>query len=278
MNLALQFNWYPGHIAKAERQLKEKIKLIDLIIELRDARIPESSRHKDLPEWACGKPIISVLNKTDLSDLNKLKTYIKNSSEKIFLLSTKNKNEHLKLLIKEIEKYADQVSAKFKAKGVLKRSARVLVVGYPNVGKSSLINLLAKSKKAKVEDRPGVTRSQQWVDVKSEIEIKLLDTPGIIPTKLYSLDQGVKLAMCNCVSDQAYDPVEISILGMKVIEEQYPGLIAKYYGVEGELNLENIAVAKKLLRNKEADTERAAIKLINDFQDGKFGKLVLDML
>lgn len=278
MSLVQKFNWYPGHIAKAEKELKEKIKAIDLIIELRDARIPKASAHQDLREWAGVKPIITVLNKSDLSDQNKLKDYIKNSEHKTIAFSTKTKGQALKQLVTELDKCAQVVAEKFKAKGVINRPARVLIVGYPNVGKSSLINLLAKGKKAKVEDRPGVTRAQQWVDIKDTVNVKLLDTPGIIPTKLYSDEQALKLALCNCVSDQAYDPIEIALLGMQLIDEIYPGILNTYYGLESnqELNLDNIAISKKLLKAGEADQERTARKIINDFQDAKFGGMMLD--
>lgn len=276
--LSKKFNWYPGHIAKAEKELKEKIKIIDLIIEIRDARIPEASHHKDLEEWANNKTVITILNKSDLADTAKLKTFINNSTNKIFLFNNKQSNKFLKPLLEEIKKFADKQNAKFKEKGVINKPLKVLIAGYPNVGKSSIINLLAKSKKTKVADKPGVTRAQQWVDVKGLVNIKLLDTPGIIPTKLYSDEQALRLALCNCVSDQAYDPVEVARMGIELIEKLYPGLIAKYYGLDEdqELSLENIALAKKLLLNGEADKERAARRFIRDFQDGKIGALILD--
>ncbi len=265
-----KFSWYPGHIAKAERELREKLKVIDIVIELRDARIPEASRHKDLQDWVKTKTIITVLNKADLTSIN----------QKFIAINSRDRNS-LKKIIQAIEKAAKPIEKKYLAKGILNRPARVIVVGYPNVGKSSLINALAQTKKAKVADKAGVTRQQQWVDVKSKLNIKLLDTPGIIPAKFYSEDQALKLALCNCLGDNAYDHILVAREGIKLIEKLYPGLVIQHYKLEeldpdSESLLEQIALKKTHIREGEPDVERTANAFLKDFREAKIGKISLE--
>lgn len=262
-----KFSWYPGHIAKAERQLREKISQIDIIIELRDARIPYTSEHRDLPKWAENKKIITVLNKLDLADPKKI--------PKEFLAVNTKDPKSLNPLINELAKAAKPIEEKFRSKGIINRPARVMVLGYPNVGKSSLINALAKKKKAKVENRPGVTRQQQWIDVKGKVDMKLLDTPGIIPTKLYSDDQALKLALCNCVGDNAFETILVAREALKLIESLYPGLITMTYELD-ELSLEAIAKKKSIINNTELNLEKTAQIFIKDFRDLKLAAISLD--
>lgn len=245
------FNWYPGHIAKAERQLKEKIKVVDIIIELRDARIPEASSHKQLAEWAQGKTIISCLTKSDLADPARLNPYLK--ANDLISISPKNPSS-LKHLTREIEIASKPIIEKFKAKGVIGRAPRVMIVGFPNVGKSTLINALAKKKKAKVQNKPGVTRQQQWVDVKSNFNLKLLDTPGIIPTKFDSDDQALKLALCSCVADKAFEWELAARAGLNLLKRIYPDFDPGY----------------------EITDEAKAQRFINAFRSSKLGNLSLE--
>lgn len=290
-------NWYPGHIAKAEKELKEKISLIDFVIEVRDARIPESSHHRALQEWLQGKPFITVLNKSDLADPEKIKlakiSIEKEKESKAVFLVNSRANSLPPALLKSIDELGAASTQKFKAKGILKRAARIMILGYPNVGKSTLINKLSRTQKAKVENRPGVTQRQQWIQVKTKQEILLLDTPGIIPTKLYSEDQGVKLALCNCLSAKAFDAYELLIHAIPLIDDLYPDAISNYYGVEsykcldgsadGLVNdslisrfIENVALKKGWLQKGEADMERASLKIITDFREQKFGFFSLE--
>jgi ribosome biogenesis GTPase A len=255
------FNWYPGHIAKAEKQLREKISLIDMIIELVDARIPQSSSHTDLYEWAGPKPVIRVLSKSDVSDPNK-------NPQGIRVNSKERKN--LGAVIREIELAAEPINERFKKKGLINRPFKVMIVGYPNVGKSSLINAIAKKKKAKVENKPGVTRQQQWINIESTINIKLLDTPGIIPTKFNNDDQALKLALCSCVSDRAFDPIEVARLGIELINQLYPNLLDNYYKIPG------FSVRTFAESSHNGEDIKAAEHFINDFRNQRFGKISLE--
>lgn len=297
-------HWYPGHIAKAEKELKEKIGLIDFVIEVRDARIPFSSHHRDLTEWLSGKPYITVLNKSDLADPEKskiTKLFIEREKEAkaVYLVNSRTHSLPAALL-KSIDELGAASTQKFKAKGILKRAARIMILGYPNVGKSTLINKLSRTQKAKVENRPGVTQRQQWIQVKTKQEILLLDTPGIIPTKLYSEDQGIKLALCNCLSAKAFDAYELLLHAIPLLEDLYPDAISNYYGVENYKCLktetgvreqchdepvndllisrfiENVALKKGWLQKGEADMERASLKIITDFREQKFGFFSLE--
>ncbi|MCE2928333.1 MAG: ribosome biogenesis GTPase YlqF [Candidatus Caenarcaniphilales bacterium] len=262
----LEFNWYPGHIAKAERQLREKISQVDLIIELRDSRIPLSSAHADLLEWAKQKPVITVFTKADLADPNKM--------PKGIVINSKDKSGFKNLFI-EIEKLAKPILEKYQSKGVVNRATKLMIVGYPNIGKSSLINAIAGNKKAKVEDRPGVTRSQQWIDLKSKFPLKLLDTPGIIPSKLYSTEQALKLAMSNAIPEAAYDVTSVARAAIDLIESLYPGAIQAYYR-SPKSELEAIALSRNWLLEGQPDLHKAAVKFIEDFRDAKIGKISLD--
>ena len=256
-----KFNWYPGHIAKAEKQLREKISLIDMIIELVDARIPQSSSHAGLEEWAGVKPIIRVLSKSDISDQKKNPRGIRvNSKER----------KNIGSVINEIEQAAKPINERYQKKGLVNRPFKVMIVCYPNIGKSSLINAIAKKKKAKVENKPGVTRQQQWIDVQSNINIKLLDTPGIIPTKFNNDDQALKLAMCSCVSDKAFDSVEVARMAIGLIDQLYPDLLDNHYKIPG-FNLEAYAEA-----NHAGDLTKTAEHFINDFRNQRFGKISLE--
>ncbi len=282
MNMKAAYNWYPGHIAKAEKELKEKMKLIDVIIELRDARAPYATAHKDLRAWAGTKPIILVLNKSDLADPLALKEFRDNFNKadyasEVFFFNAKNivanniKTAKVQDLIKLLDKIAVPIRAKFEAKGVRSRPVRVMVVGYPNTGKSTLINKLSSSKKAKVQNKPGVTRSQQWVDVvkNGHAEIKLLDTPGIIPPKFYSEQQALMLALCNCLGDKAFDHVLVAKAAIEHIDKHYHQALMKLY--KDELSLEALAERSKL------ELDKMGRKIIQDFRDGRMGLVSLEI-
>lgn len=263
--LMSRFNWYPGHIAKAEKELKEKIKLVDLVIELRDARIPRSSAHPELVSWLKDKQSILVYAKADLADPQKI-------PKDILCISIKDKNS-IKKLRMILEEYSKPIVSKFASKGLINKPCKIMVLGFPNIGKSSLINALASKRKNKVQDKPGITRQIQWLDLSSSI--KLMDTPGIIPPKLFSDEQAIKLALCNLIPDSAYEVELVVQEALALFDKIYPNLICDFYNIN-KLDLEEIAKSQNLLTNLGLDQRRAALRFLEDFRNLKFGKLSLD--
>ncbi len=275
----LHIHWYPGHIAKAERALKEKLNLVDVVIEVLDARIPISSSYNDIKKLLGDKPRLLLLNKSDLVDREELKGWVKILAEETNcpVLSVDTKSfKCVPQIEKIVQKLSEPRIQAIMAKGLLRRPARVVVVGLPNVGKSSIINKLTKSSKTKVGAKAGVTRQQQWVRINPNID--LLDTPGIIPMKQDDQMKAKKLAFVNSVSENAYsvELVAKELLDLVSQNEKYAQIFKDYYGVEN-LTVEYIAIKRNWLRNSaEPDTERCAGYVMKDFRDGKIGKFILD--
>lgn len=275
----LHIHWYPGHIAKAERALKEKLNLVDVVIEVLDARIPISSSYNDIKKLLGDKPRLLLLNKSDLVDREELKRWVKILAEETScpVLSVDTKSfKCVPQIEKIVQKLSEPRIQAIMAKGLLRRPARVVVVGLPNVGKSSIINKLTKSSKTKVGAKAGVTRQQQWVRINPNID--LLDTPGIIPMKQDDQMKAKKLAFVNSVSENAYsvELVAKELLDLVSQNEKYAQIFKDYYGVEN-LTVKDIAIKRNWLRNSaEPDTERCAGYIMKDFRDGKIGKFILD--
>ena len=276
----VHIHWYPGHIAKAERQLKEKLSLVDVVIEVRDARIPLSSSYANIKKLLGDKPRVLLLNKADLTNQSELRQWVeyisKESECPVIPTSFDNKND-LSKIIKHLINLAEPKIQILMAKGLLRRPARVMVVGMPNVGKSSVINRLTKSSKTKTGAKAGVTRQQQWVRINPQLE--LLDTPGIIPTKQEDQIQAVKLAFVNSISENAYSPEPVAEALLEILENsKYFTVVKEYYNVEN-LSLENIAVSRNWITKGESpDIERTAIFVLKDFREGRIGKFILDDL
>ena len=282
----LHIHWYPGHIAKAKRALKEKLNLVDVVIEVLDARLPISSSYDDIKKLLGDKPRLLLLNKSDLVNREELTSWVEhlkqNTGCPVLAVDTKSFK-----CVPQIEKIVQKLSEPriqaIMAKGLLRRPARVVVVGLPNVGKSSIINKLTKSSKTKVGAKAGVTRQQQWVRINPNID--LLDTPGIIPMKQDDQIRAKKLAFVNSVSENAYS-VEIvakELLDIISQNDNYSKLFKEYYKVD-YLSLENISISRNWLRksggdsNISPDTERCAGYILKDFRDGKIGKFILDSI
>lgn len=274
----MYIHWYPGHIAKAERQLKEKLNLVDVVIEVRDARIPLSSSYTNIKKLLGDKPRLLLLNKADLVEKNELKewiSYLKETTNCPVIITDAKGAKDLTLVIKHAVELAEPKIQTLMAKGLLRRAARAMVVGMPNVGKSSVINKLTKSSKTKIGAKAGVTRQQQWVRINPKLE--LLDTPGIIPTKQEDQLQAAKLAFVSSVSENAYSPelVAQALLDM-FTESKYKYIVTTFYKVE-DLTLETIAKSRNwILRGDSLDTERTAKYILKDFRDGRLGKFILD--
>ena len=271
----MHIHWYPGHIAKAERQLKEKLNLVDVIIEVRDSRLPLSSSYANIEKLLGNKPRLLLLNKADLVDKNELKSwvsYLKESTGCPVIITEAKGNKDLATVIKFAVELSEPKIQALMAKGLLRRPARAMVVGMPNVGKSSVINKLTKSSKTKIGAKAGVTRQQQWVRINPKLE--LLDTPGIIPTRQDNQEQAAKLAFVSSVSENAYSPEPVAKALLKYLSSR-PS-VKEYYKTD-DLTLENIALQRKwIIRGGEPDTERTAIYVLKDFREGRLGLFILD--
>jgi len=276
----MTINWYPGHIAKAERELKEKLSLVDVVVEIIDARIPLSSKFIGVEKLIGSKPHIIVMNKSDLADnieSQKWKNFLGNNSR--VLLSSANSNKDISNIIASVIDAGKETIAKLTAKGLLPRPVRVMIIGLPNVGKSSIINKLIGKKKAKTGAKAGITRQQQWVRINPRIE--LLDTPGIIPMKLENQDAAYKLAMVNSVGEATYDNIDVARVLVDLMKNKYPDLACSYYKIDSieDLSLENIARSRNLLvLGGDIDINRCASLILSDFRHGKIGKMTLDTL
>lgn len=272
-------HWYPGHIAKAERQLKEKLNLCDVVIEVLDARIPFSSIYNNIESLLGGKPRLVLLNKADLVDRQELKLFVDKIKEKskmpVMITDAKNSKD-LQPIVKKVLDLAEPRIQAIMAKGLLRRPARVMVVGMPNVGKSSVINKLTKSSKTKIGAKAGVTRQQQWVRINKDID--LLDTPGIIPMRQDDQEAATKLAFVNSVSEHAYDNEIVAQKLLDILAKKYDEQLKEYYNVD-ELNLEKIAFSRNwIISETRADIERTSTSILKYFRDGKLGKFILDEL
>ena len=276
----LHIHWYPGHIAKAERQLKEKLNLVDVIIEVRDARLPLSSSYANIEKLLGDKPRLLLLNKADLVDKAELSNwceYLKTSTNCPVIVTEAKGNNELSAVVKTAVELSEPKIQALMAKGLLRRPARAMVVGMPNVGKSSVINKLTKSSKTKIGAKAGVTRQQQWVRINPKLE--LLDTPGIIPTRQDDQLQATKLAFVSSVSENAYSPEPVAKVLLEMLSGgKYTEFVKDYYKTE-ELTLESIATNRNwIIKGENPDTERTAIYVLKDFREGRLGKIILDEL
>ena len=272
-------HWYPGHIAKAERKLKEQLSLVDAVIEVVDARLPLSSGYKDITRLLGQKPRLILLNKSDLVDKNELKFWIEKLREEFdaTVISSDAKNsKDLNQIVKKAVELSEPRIQEIMKKGLLRRPARVMVVGMPNVGKSSIINKLTKSSKTKIGAKAGVTRQQQWVRINPQLD--LLDTPGIIPMKQEDQEVAIKLAFVNSVSENAYSNELVAQDLIEILNQKYPKELRDYYKIEGEnVTIEKIAVARNwLVSGGNPDIERTSVYILRDFREGKIGKFILD--
>lgn len=274
----MDIQWYPGHMAKAIRILKNDLKLTNLMVEMVDARAPLSSRNPEIVKIAKNKRRILVLNKADLADDLLTRCWIeefKKMGENVLAINSKIPNGSKCLMIK-FKQYADE----YNSKRLYKKAFKIMVVGIPNVGKSLLINQLAKCSKAKIADRPGVTRAKQWVDLGKEI--KLLDTPGVLWPKFENTDIGVKLALIRSIKDELADPINLSFKLIDILKENYPQAIIERYKLTSipekpQEIIEAIGMKRGCILSKgNIDEERAAKMLIDDFRQGNLGKISLE--
>lgn len=275
-------HWYPGHIAKAEKKLKEQLSLVDAVIEVIDARLPISSSYDNISGLLNGKPRFLLVNKSDLVEKNTLKPfleYLKEANNTDVIPTDSKNNKDINTIVKKAIELSEPKIQALMAKGLLRRPARIMVVGLPNVGKSSIINKLTRSSKTKTGAKAGVTRQQQWVRINPQLE--LLDTPGIIPMKQENQERAKKLAFVNSVSENAYSNEIVAQELLDVLDETQTKAFRDYYKLpeDKELNIDNISLERNwLLTGGSTDRERTSIYILRDFREGKIGKFILDKL
>lgn len=275
--------WFPGHMKKTERKIKEQLSLIDAVAEIVDARIPISSRNPALSEIISGKPRIILLNKCDMADENKTSAWIKNYKKQgIFALPIDCKSgKGVKNFISTTKEMLKDTLVKYHEKGMVGKPLRVMVVGIPNVGKSSFINRIAGNIKAKVEDRPGVTRGNQWFRIDKDLE--LLDTPGVLWPKFEDQTVGEHLAFTGAVKDNVIDIELLAVRLCEYLAKNYPNVLIDRYKlstVEYEEAYDLLCeIGKKrgmVMRGGVVDSERAAAAVLDEFRSGKLGKITIE--
>lgn len=277
--------WFPGHMAKTRRVMKESLGLVDIVVELRDARIPKSSRNPEIEKIVGDKPRLVVFNKADIADpaVTKMwQDYYKSHGVRTLALDCRS-GKGLKELVPAVRETLADLLAKRRARGMESRPIRMMIVGVPNVGKSSLINRLAGGKKVKVEDRPGVTRGKQWVRLENGIE--LLDMPGVLWPKFDDKQVGERLAYTGAIKDDVYDLEWVAMRFLALLRERYPQLLAERFKVTAEESAElepydllELVGRKRgmMMSGGVVNTERAAITVLDEFRSGKIGRISLE--
>ena len=277
----MNVQWYPGHMTKAKRQMQEDIKLIDLIIELVDARVPFSSRNPDIDELGKNKFRLILLNKADLADEAQNAAWKNYFESKGFFVVTvdSRKGSGMKTIQNVIKEACKEKTERDRKRGIKNRPIRAMVVGIPNVGKSTFINSFAGKACAKTGNKPGVTKGKQWIRLNKEVE--LLDTPGILWPKFEDQQVGIHLAFVGSIKDDILNMEELVLLLIAYIQKNYPGLLAKRYQIEEEGTplevLSGIAKARGCLKKgEELDYTKAAGVFFDDFRGGKIGRITLE--
>lgn len=278
----MTIQWFPGHMAKARRKVVEKLKLVDMVIELLDARLPLSSRNPMIGEIVKGKPRLVLLNKSDLADPEMTNQWIqffqKEGADAIPVDAQSGKG--VNQISSRCEKLVESMLQKRKAKGLEKRAVRTMILGIPNVGKSSLINRLAARKAAKTGDRPAVTKSEQWVKVGKSLE--LLDTPGILWPKFEDKMVGYRLAASGAIKDEIIDFVDVAMFLVAYLQFQYPDRLRERYRLE-EIPQDRVQLLEEIgrkrgciVRGGTVDYDKTAELLLREFRAGRLGGITLE--
>lgn len=281
MGNSINIQWYPGHMEKTRRQMEERLKAVDMVIELRDARMPLASRNPLLIDLAKDKPKLIVLTKMDMADDNETKKWVKKLSEEngnCLALDLNHNNSASKQIIKEAISIMEEKRSKQRAKGINPRAIRAMACGIPNVGKSTLINRIAKKNTAKAADKPGVTRSLTWIHADEELD--LLDTPGVLWPKFSDEKTGVILAALGSINDDILNQKSLAMDTIRIIQELYPNYLESLYEIE-EANpnviLKRLAELRNFRKaNNELDTKRASEVFLYELRKGKLGRFTLE--
>lgn len=275
--------WYPGHMNRARRRIKESLPLVDLVIELLDARAPLSSRNPSFAELFAGKPSLTLLTKCSLADRNAVSRYVNllKGQDRMVLPIDCKAGMGIKKVAPAIRELMAEKLARYEAKG-MKKPLRAMVVGITNVGKSTFINTFSGAKKAKAEDRPGVTRGNQWIAVPA-MGVELLDTPGLLWHKFEDQTVACKLAILGSIRDEILDQVELSCAMLGMLREKYPALLTARYKVEWTDEDSDYDLFEKIARKRGwirsggvVDEDRTASVLLDEFRAGTIGQITLD--
>lgn len=280
----MNIQWYPGHMVKAKRKIIEDLKLVDVVIELLDARIPMSSRNPEVDDIVGSKNRIIVLNKSDLADpaVNKKWVNYFNSEKTKVILANSVTGTGLKDVLSASKQLMKEKLDRLRSKGLLVKTTRALIIGIPNVGKSTFINKLAGKSVAQTGDRPGVTKAKQWIKVSPELE--LLDTPGILWPKFEDEQVGLHLAFTGAIKDEILDVNELSKKLLELLKDKFPEKLKARYklgnieeGIDGAALL-NIIGRKRgcIVSGGEIDVQRTSVMLLDEFRGGKMGAISLE--
>ena len=277
----MNVQWYPGHMTKAKRQMQEDLKLIDLIIELVDARVPLSSRNPDIDQLGQNKSRLILLNKADLADERQneaWKEYFQSKGFHVVKVDSRN-GAGMKTIQNVIQEACKEKIERDRRRGIKNRPIRAMVAGIPNVGKSTFINTFAGKACAKTGNRPGVTKGKQWIRLNKNVE--LLDTPGILWPKFEDKEVVIRLAFVGSIKDDILNMEELALQLIDYLKERYTGLLEKRYGISEEGNaveiLGEIAKARGCLKKgEELDYTKASGLLFDDFRSGKIGRITLE--
>lgn len=278
----MNYQWYPGHMTKAKRQMQEDIKLIDLVVELVDARVPFSSRNPDIDELGKNKYRLILMNKSDLADPKKTAIwteYFRSKGYFVVSLDARARGS-MKQITDVIMEACKEKIERDRKRGIKNRPVRAMVVGIPNVGKSTFINSYAGKACAKTGNKPGVTKGKQWIRLSREVE--LLDTPGILWPKFEDQMVGLRLALIGSINDEILNTDELAMSLIELLCKIYPGMLSARYGVDESAQALDIlyGIARNrnlLLKGSELDYSRAAAMLIDDFRSGALGRITLEL-
>lgn len=273
-------NWYPGHMAKTKREIKENISMIDIVYEVIDARIPKSSKNKDVDELIKNKPRILIMTKYDLCDEIKTKEwkkYYESLGYNVVLLDL-IKNPNLQPIIDVTNKVLKELNEKRISKGLKERKARALILGIPNVGKSTLINRLVGRKATNVGNKPGITKKLEWIRINNQLE--LLDTPGILWPRLDNNTLALNLASMTAIKEEILDSEEVAIYIINTMFKLYPQQIKERYNVEQSDDIVETLdqIGKKIgaFKNRETDYEKVYTTVLKDLREGYLGRVTFD--
>lgn len=279
----MNINWFPGHMAKTRRLIEENVKLVDIVVELLDARLPMSSRNPEIDEIVKSKPRLVLLNKADIADKEVTKKWVEHFAKSgIYALPISSiQSKNLNIIFDKCKVILKDKIAKQKEKGIVNKSIKIMVVGIPNVGKSSFINKLSGKKSAVTGDRPGVTRGKQWIRLGNGFE--LLDTPGILWPKFEDENTGMNLAFTGAIKDEIMDTELLAVRLLEFLKKMYPSSLKMRYKMDNFKDLDGYEILNLLGKKRgfivsggEIDTLRAANILLDEFRGAKLGEISLE--